>query len=113
MTSQEVCKRAAETIRRFGWVRGVSGNHEIGFCLNRAITVATYHGTVKLSYGESDRHKQHVRNTLFKLHPEVVSGSSWEGNLAYWNDHVCKDVDEVIALLEIAANDPGTEEVQP
>lgn len=89
--------KPSEVLKNFGWCRGsfartidgldCSSESEkaVSFCIYGALNRAVLTGEEQLYCNRVDK----------KIRKKV-------GGLAYWNDNICKDKDEVVAILEAA-----------
>lgn len=91
---QQVLRKAADYIKRIGWVQHTGGNETVGFCAAYAIQFAAYDLSLDIEYrgrAWSDAAAAFVRYIGVKYIPD-------------WNDNPLRTEAEVVAALLACAD---------
>jgi hypothetical protein len=88
---------AIEYIHEHGWARGKFQNEKGEVCIAGAInrSALQLYGT-RINESEFD---------LISYILEREFGNQYWGSITNWNDHLAKDVDEVIGVLKLASEE--------
>jgi hypothetical protein len=108
VTPQEILSGAAALIEAHGWVKGVYGDEEIGFCALGAMYRS--HGeltTIENAAGSVLVPSMTVAEVeVFKLaRQRLVRELVHSASITFWNDAVAESKDEVVETLRRAAAD--------